>query len=461
MKASGSRTDFSQGPVWKNIMAQAVPLTIAQLVHLLYNIVDRIYIGHMGDGHSLALTGVGLTFPVITLIMAFTVLFGNGGLPLFSMARGAGDPEKAGDIMGNSFALLIVSSLLLTAAGYAFCRPMLFAFGASGESYEYAKAYLDVYLAGTVFSMTATGMNGYVNAQGFPRAGMISISAGALINIVLDPVFIFALDMGVAGAALASVISQVFSAVFVTAFLCSRRAVVRLEASRIRIRGRNTLNIIKLGTVNFIMQGTNFLVQAACNSTLQTWGGDLYVGVMTVANSVREVFMLPLSGLTSGTLPVLSFNYGAGKFDRVREGIRFNTLIGFIYTLAAWLIVFLFPAFWFRVFTDDAQTAAAGTGALRIYFFGFVFMALQFAGQTTFQALGDARHAITFSLLRKVVIVVPLTLLLPGMGLGVDGVFIAEPVSNVIGGLACYITMRLTAYRSMETLAQSQSYVKR
>lgn len=448
--SSTSKTDFSKGPVWKCIVDQAVPLTIAQLVQLLYNVVDRIYLGHMGNGDSIALTGVGLTFPIITLIMAFTALFGIGGLPLFSMARGAGDEEKAGSILGNSFALLMCGAITLTIICYIFCKPILFAFGASNESYVYARAYLNIYLIGTSFSMIATGLNGYINAQGFPKIGMCSIVIGAVCNIILDPVFIFMLNMGVAGAALATIISQGVSALWVLRFLTSPRAIIPLRRKNIAVKWNTTKGILRLGCVNFIMQGTNCLVQIACNSTLQTFGGDLYVGIMTVANSVREVFMLPLSGVTNGSQPVISFNYGARQYERVRSGIRFNTLIGASYTMIAWILVLLFPKFWFGIFSDDILMMEAGVDALKIYFFGFVFMALQFAGQTTFQALGDAKHAIFFSLLRKAVIVIPLTLALPAMGFGVNGVFLAEPISNLIGGTAAYLTMRMTVYRQLE-----------
>ena len=441
--------DFSKGPVWKCIVTQAVPLTIAQLVQLLYNVVDRIYLGHMQGGSSLALTGVGLSFPIITLILAFTALFGNGGVPLFSMARGAGDDDRAGRILGNSFALLLLSSGILMAVGYMFCEPILFAFGASEESFVYAKQYLDIYLLGTFFSMMATGLNGYINAQGYPKIGMCSIILGAASNIVLDPVFIFWLDMGVAGAALATILSQGISALWVMRFLLGKTISVPLRRCNIRIRRDITRDIFRLGTANFIMQGTNCLVQVACNSTLQRYGGDLYVGIMTVVNSIREIFMLPLSGMVGGSQPVISYNYGAKAYDRVRSGIRFNTVMGASFNTIAWVLVILFPRFWFSIFSDDAATIAAGVGALNIYFFGFVFMAFQLAGQTTFQAVGDAKHAITFSLLRKAIIVAPLTFLLPRLGFGVDGVFLAEPISNIIGGLACYITMRRTVYRDI------------
>lgn len=444
-----AKNDFSKGPVWKCIVAQAVPLTVAQLVQLLYNIVDRIYLGHMGDGNSLALTGVGLTFPIVTLISAFSALFGNGGVPLFSIARGAGEEEKAKKIIGNSFALLLISAAALTAVGYLFSKPILFAFGASEDSYVYAAQYLNIYIAGTVFAMISTGMNGYINAQGFPKIGMLSVIIGAVCNIILDPIFIFALDMGVAGAALATVLSQMVSAAWVVRFLFGKKIAIPLSSENIRLSKEITKNIARLGTSNFIMAGTNCLVQVACNSTLQTYGGDVYIGIMTVTNSVREIFNLPVNGLMSGAQPVVSFNYGAKAYDRVKKGIQFNTVLGIVYTFAAWILVVTLPEFWFGIFSDDALLLDSGVAMLKIYFFGFVFMSLQFAGQSTFQALGDAKHAIFFSLLRKAFIVVPLTLLLPMMGFGVKGVFLAEPISNVIGGLASYITMRLTVYKRL------------
>ena len=448
MKAKNN--DFSKGPVWKCIITQAVPLTIAQLVQLLYNVVDRIYIGHMGDGNSLALTGVGLTFPIVTLVMAFAGLFGMGGVPLFAMERGAGNEEKASKIIGNSFALLLLSSIALTIVGYLFSRPILFAFGASEDSYVYASQYLSIYLLGTVFSMITTGMNGYINAQGFPKVGMLSIIIGAVTNIILDPVFIFGFDMGVRGAALATIISQMISATWVLRFLFGKKVLIPIQIQHIRIQKDITKEIFKLGTSNFIMSGTNCLVQIVCNSTLQIYGGDIYVGVMTVANSVREIFNLPVSGIISGSQPVISFNYGAKAYDRVKSSIRFNTVVGATYTLFAWLLVVLFPEVWFGMFSDDVQMLNVGVEMLKLYFFGFVFMAFQFAGQSTFQSLGDAKHAIFFSLLRKAIIVVPLTIVLPMMGFGVAGVFLAEPISNVIGGLACYITMRMTVYKKLD-----------
>lgn len=443
-------TDFSQGRVWKRIVAQAVPLTLAQLVQLLYNIVDRIYIGHMPGAGSAALTGVGLTFPVVTLIAAFTALFSMGGTPLFSIARGAGEESRARRIMGNVFSLLAITSLLLTAFCLLFRRPIMFLFGASEASYVYADAYLSIYLLGTPFAMLSTGMNGFINAQGFPRIGMLTTVIGAALNLVLDPLFIFVFDMGVSGAALATILSQAVSCLWVLRFLSGDKVLLRLERRCMRVDPAIAKNIVSLGAAGFFMQGTNCLVQVVCNATLQTFGGDLYVGVMTVLNSVRSVLELPVYGLTSGAQPVMGFNYGAKLYPRVKQAIRFTALCGTTYNVLAWVLVLLFPEFLMRVFTTDPALIAAGPQALHVYFFGFFFMSFQFAGQTVFQALGFARYAVFFSLLRKAVIVVPLSLLLPRLGLGVTGVFLAEPISNALGGLACFITMYRTVYRKLD-----------
>ncbi len=449
--------DFSKGSVKRQIIAQAVPLTLAQAVQLLYNIVDRIYIGHLPEVGQLALTGLGITFPVIVLIAAFTQLVGVGGTPLFSMARGRRDEREAEAILGNAFVLLTLSSIGCMLVGYAFRRPILFAFGASEESYFYADQYLRIYLIGTPFSVLATGLNGYINAQGYPKIGMLTTLIGAVINIVLDPLFIFVFDMGVSGAALATVISQGISCIWVLRFLTGKKAILRLKRSSLRLDVQRTKRIVTLGIPGFVMQGTNSLVQIVCNNQLQVYGsalfaggGDLYVGVMTVLGSVREMLSLPVGGIASGSQPVLGFNYGAREYGRVKEGIRFSALLGMVYTLVAWGVVMLIPRQMIGLFSDDAMTIDVGAKMLNIYFFGFVFMAFQFAGQSTFQGLGKAKQAVFFSLFRKAMIVVPLTLLLPRLGFGVEGVFLAEPISNAIGGLACFLTMWLTVYRRLD-----------
>ena len=442
-------SDFSKGSVSRNIIAQALPLTLAQLVQLLYNIVDRIYIGHLASGDSTALTGVGLTFPIVTLIAAFTGLFGTGGAPLFSIARGKNDDSRAEKILGNVFSMLCISSLLIFAVSYIFKKPILYLFGASDASYVYANAYLKIYLFGTMFSMLTTGLNSFINAQGFPKTGMLTIIIGAVLNLILDPIFIFAFDMGVEGAALATVISQAVSAVWVLHFLFGKKAILKLKRQNMKISAGIAKNVISLGMSGFIMQGTNCLVQVVCNATLQIYGGDLYIGIMTVLNSVREVLSLPVSGIAGGAQPVLGYNYGAKKYDRVKKGIRFSSFIGISYTALAWLIVILFPQYIIKAFTSDTEILGSGISAMHLYFFGFVFMSFQFSGQSSFQALGFAKQAIFFSLFRKAMIVVPLTLLLPKLGFGVNGVFLAEPISNAIGGLASFLTMYFTVYRKL------------
>ena len=441
--------DFSKGKVWKNIVAQAIPLTLAQLVQLLYNVVDRLSIGHLGAEHSLALTGIGLTFPIVTLVMAFSALFGMGGTPLFSIARGAKEDDQAEKILGNVFSLLMISSVILFFIGFYFRKPILYLFGASDDSYVYADAYLSIYLFGTTFSMLTTGLNGFINAQGFPKVGMLTTMIGAILNLILDPVFIFGFDMGVKGAALATIISQMISAFWVLRFLTGKKVLLRLKKKHIRIEWKLTKEIVGLGTAGFIMQGTNCLVQVVCNKTLQQYGGDIYVGVMTVLNSIREILMLPVSGITQGSQPVMGYNYGAKEWKRVKDAIKFNTIIGVSYTLFAWALVMVLPKFLFGIFTNDPDIIALGPSSLNIYFFGFFFMSFQFAGQSVFQALGFAKRAIFFSLLRKAFIVFPLTMLLPAIGFGVNGVFLAEPISNAIGGLACFITMYRTVYQKL------------
>lgn len=444
-----TKTDFSQGSVKRLILSQALPLTLAQAVQLLYNIVDRIYIGHLPEIGDLALTGLGITFPVIVLIAAFTSLYGSGGATMFAIARGQRDEAEAESIMGNVFALLLGTSFVLLAFCYAFRRPILFLFGASEQSFYYADRYLRIYLIGTVFSMLSTGLNSYINSQGFPKTGMLTTVLGAGANIILDPVFIFVLNMGVQGAALATVISQALSAIWVLHFLTGRRAILKLRLSRIRIDRTRTLRILTLGIPSFVMQATNSLVSIVCNKQLQMYGGDLYVGIMTILSSVREMVSLPVSGISHGAQPVLGFNYGARENARVKEGIRFTAVLGVTYTALCWLLVMVIPRFLIGIFSAEPETITIGAKMLNIYFFGFVFMAFQFSGQSTFQALGRAKESTFFSLLRKAFIVVPLTFILPAAGFGVVGVFLAEPISNAIGGLASFLTMIHVVYKKL------------
>ena len=431
----------------RNIIHMAVPMTVAQLINILYNVVDRMYLGRL-PGH-LALTGLGLCLPIISILMGFANLCGMGGAPLCSIHRGRGETDEAERIMGNSFTLLILFGLSMTGLCLAFRSPILYLFGASDLTFPYANDYLTIYILGTVFVMVGLGMNPFINSQGFSRMGMMTVTVGAVVNIVLDPVFIFGMDMGVRGAALATVISQGCSAVWVLRFLTGRRAILRLRLSALRLHAGRVKRILSLGSSGFAMSMTNSLVQVLCNATLQAWGGELYVGVMTVINSIREVISMPVQGITNGCQPVLGYNYGAGEYRRVRQGIRFTTALTMAYSLVVWLLVLLFPEFLIRIFNNEPDLIAAGIPAFRIYFATFFCMSFQFIGQSVFVGLGRSRQAVFFSLLRKAFIVAPLTLLLPALGLGVDGVFLAEPISNVVGGLACLLTMYAVVYRPL------------
>ena len=448
--ANTQTNDFSKGSVAGNILRLALPMTVAQLINVLYSVVDRMYIGRLPDAAGNALTGLGLTFPILSIVTAFANLFGMGGSPLFSIQRGKGDRDRAQVILGNTFALLVGTGVALTVVLLVLKRPLLYAFGASDATYPYADGYLTIYLLGSVFVMISLGMNQFINAQGFGRTGMLMVLIGAVTNILLDPVFIFVLDMGVQGAALATILSQFLSAVWAVSFLRGKKALIRLEWGSMRLQPKLVWQIVSLGFSSFVMAITNSIVQVACNSTLQSFGGDLYVGVMTIINSVREVVSTPINGVTSAAQPVMGFNYGAQEYRRVRSGIVFTTIVCIVYTTAVWLLLFLFPRFFIGLFTGEEALREAAVPSMHIYFFGFFMMSLQMAGQSAAVALGRSKQAVFFSLFRKVIIVTPLTLLLPHLfGLGVNGVFLAEPISNFIGGGACYITMLLTIWREM------------
>lgn len=443
--------DFSKGSVSGNILSLALPMTLAQLINVLYNVVDRIYIGHIPGESTVPLTGLGLALPIITIITAFANLFGMGGAPLCSIARGQRENKKAEQIMGNSFSMLLISGILLMILCLLFKKPLLYLFGASSATFPYADSYLTIYLLGTVFVMISLGMNSFINSQGFGKIGMMTVLLGAVANIILDPLFIFVFQMGVRGAAAATLISQMLSAVWVLKFLRGPKAILRLNREGMRLKAELLKNITGLGMSGFVMSVTNGSVQIICNATLQNFGGDLYVGVMTVINSVREIITMPVMGVTNGAQPVMGFNYGAEEYGRVRSAIKFTTAVCVIYTFAVWGLLLLAPRFFIHLFNSEPELLEAGVPAMKIYFFGIFMMSLQFAGQSVFVALGKSRQAVFFSLLRKAIIVIPLTLLLPMVGgLGTNGVFLAEPVSNFIGGTACFVTMMITVWPSLK-----------
>ena len=449
------RIDFENGTITGNILGAALPMLVAQLLNLLYNVVDRIYIARIPGEGTAALGAVGLCFPLIVIITAFANLFGSGGAPLFSIYRGKKKESEAVCIMNTSFTMLSASALILMVTGLCFARPLLILFGASSEALTYALPYLMVYLIGTLPSMLSVGMNPFINAQGYSVIGMTSVAIGAVANLLLDPLFIFFLGFGIRGAAIATVISQVLSAVFVLYFLTrkSELKVRLLRKSEVPKCLGYAKNITSLGTAGFIMQITNSLVTICCNNVLSVTGGDIYISVMTIVSSVRQLVETPIYAMNEGTSPILSYNYGAVRPARVRKAILVLGMMILAYTAVMWSLIILVPGTLIRVFTSDTSLIQDTIPALNQYFAAFIFMDLQYIGQTVFKSLNKKKQAIFFSLLRKVFIVVPLTYLMPyALHMGTRGVFLAEPVSNIIGGSLCFITMLCTVLPELKRM---------
>lgn len=449
------QVDFENGTVTSNILGVALPMLVGQILNLLYNIVDRIYIARIPGEGTAALGAVGLSFPLIVIITAFANLFGSGGAPLFSIERGKKDSEKAGQIMSTSFTMLCISAVLLMGIGLLFAHPLLTLFGASENAMTYAYPYLMFYLIGTLPAMIAVGMNPFINAQGYSVMGMFSVTIGAVANLVLDPVFIFGFRLGVRGAAIATVISQCLSALFILYFL-SQKAELKLRFLRKKEYKKSIAcakDIISLGTAGFIMQLTNSLVTICCNNVLSVTGGDIYISVMTIVSSVRQLVETPIYAITEGSSPILSYNYGARRPGRVKKaGITMGALI-LGYTAVMWSFIILAPDVLIRIFSSDIQLMQDSVPALKQYFAAFIFMDLQYLGQTVFKSLNKKKQAIFFSLLRKVFIVVPLTYLMPyALHMGTSGVFLAEPVSNLIGGSLCFIAMLCTVLPELKRM---------
>ena len=429
----------------------AIPCIISLLVGALYNIVDQIFIANASYLGSYGNAANTVVFPLTVVALAIAVMVGDGCCAFVSMALGRSEIGKAKRSVGNAVVLSAAGGLVLTAVYLVFADSIIAMFGGTvnEETFRCSQEYFFYITLGIPFYMFGQAMNPIIRADGNPKFAMVSTLAGAVVNIILDPIFIFCFKWGMMGAAVATVISQAVSCIWVLRFLSGPKSILPLRRREARIYPYLLKDILSLGVVGFIMKFTNSLVQIACNKMLSIHGGDLYVGVMTVINAIRDVFTLPASGITDGARPVLSYNYGAGQMQRVRAGIRFMSAAAMVYTFCAWLFAMFQPRLLCRIFTPDEAMVEASVRMLRVYFAGFFFQSFQFCGQSVFQSLGWAKYAITFSLLRKVVIVVPLTLLLPVVGLGTTGVFLAEPISNIVGGLACYITMLCTAYKQM------------
>ena len=377
----------------KTLLRLAIPMTLAQLMNVLYNVVDRMFIGRIGGDSMDALTGVGVCLPMITMIIAFANLVGMGGAPLFSIERGKKNDVEAEEILGNCVVLFLIFAVILTIAGLVFQRPLLLLLGASEVTLPYAQQYITIYLFGTIFVMFGLGLNNFINAQGFAKIGMCTTVIGAVLNIALDPIFIFRLDLGVRGAAIATVISQAAAAVWTVRFLTGSKALIRIRRRSMHLQAVRVKKILGLGLAGFTMSVTNSTVQMVCNATLQTHGGDVYVGIMTIINSVREIISLPVQGFTSASQPVLGYNYGAREYERVKKTIRSMAWVTILYTLAVWGLVSAIPGAFIRMFGGSGETLALGIPSMHLYFFGFFFMAFQFCGQSTFTALGKSHHA--------------------------------------------------------------------
>ena len=421
-----------------------LPAVTAQLVNMLYNIVDRIYIGHIPDVGAAALTGVGVTFPVIMVIAAFSALIGMGGAPRASIKMGQNDDDGAEEIMGNCLTVLIGISVVLTAVFLLFGRDLLLLFGASGDTIGYASSYMNIYVCGTLFVQLALGMNSFISSQGFAKTSMITVVIGAAINIALDPLFIFTFGLGVQGAALATVLSQAVSAVWVMCFLRGKKTHLRIRRRYLRPRASVMLPVLALGVSPFIMQSTESLVNIALNSSLQTYGGDLAVGAMTILASLMQVLTLPIMGIAQGAQPIAGFNFGAGKNDRVRKTFRLLLISSVTFATVMWLAMMFIPQVFISLFNNDPELMKVTVWAVRIYMGGAFALGAQFACQQTFIAVGQAKVSLLLALLRKIVLLIPLIYILPNFFADkVFAVFLAEPVSDLLAATITVITFSL------------------
>ena len=447
--------DFSQGSIAKNILNLAVPMTLAQLINVLYSVVDRVYIGHLQGVSANALTGIGLALPIITIITAFANLFGMGGAPLCSIARGSHEEEKAEKVMGNSFSMLLFTGVLLMGICFIFRKPLLYLFGASSATFPYANAYISIYLCGTVFVMISLGMNQFINSQGFGKIGMLTVMLGAFTNIVLDPIFIFGFHMGVRGAALATVLSQAISAVWAIRFLSGKDTVLRLKKENFRIRKDVMVPCIGLGFAPFIMQSTESILVLCFNSSLLKYGGDLAVGAMTILSSVMQFAMLPLQGLTQGGQPIISYNFGANNAERVRKGFRFLLISAVVYAAGIWAVSELAPGVFVTIFTNDPQLAEFAKWAMRIYMAAVVLMGAQIACQQTFIAFGNSKISAFLAMFRKIIVLIPLIYILPVfLEDHVQAVFLAEPIADVIAVVTTLLLFRKNFKKVLSEMKQ-------
>lgn len=433
MLETSKQQDMGSGSVPKLMLSLAIPAIVAQLINMLYNIVDRIYIGHIKDAGASALTGVGLFLPILMMINAFAMLTGSGGAPRAAIAMGKNDREGAQKILGNCFSVLLLCAAVLTALFYIYAPQLLRLFGASDVTLPYALSYARIYILGTIFVMVVLGMNPFITTQGFAKFSMITTVVGAVCNIILDPILIFVLGMGVQGAAVATVISQAVSAVWVLAFLRGKKTLLRLELAHMKVVPQVIMPCLALGVSTFVMLSTESILNISFNSSLSRYGGDLAVGAMTIISSCNQLVTLPLQGICQGGQPIMSFNYGAGKKERVKQAFLCQFFACALYAGVMWLLLLVFPHIFTGIFSSDPALTDYTVWAMRIYMAGIFSSGIQIGCQQTFMALGQAKISLLMACLRKLVLLIPLIFILPHIFADpVFGVFVAEPVSDII-----------------------------
>ena len=431
---SNDRDFLGKEPLGKLLLRLAVPTVAAQLINMLYNIVDRIYIGHIPEVGALALTGVGVCMPLILIVSAFAALVGNGGAPRASIALGKGEKDEAEKILGTCFSMQILISLVLTAVLLLWNRNFLLAFGASENTIEYGVSYMNIYSVGTIFVQLTLGMNFFITAQGFAKSGMLSVLIGAISNIVLDPVLIFGFHMGVKGAALATIISQGLSCIWVLSFLFGKKTTLRIRRENMKLKRERVLPTLALGSSVFVMQSSESIIAICFNASLLKYGGDIAVGAMTILTSVMQFAMLPLQGLGQGAQPIISYNYGAGKKDRVKGAFKLLLKSSMLYAALLWIAVMLFPQLFAGMFTSDPALLAFTKTALRIYLAAMFIFGIQMACQLTFMSLGNAKASIVVAVMRKFILLIPLIFIMPAI-LKTNqtmAVYLAEPIADIL-----------------------------
>ncbi|SUY46125.1 mate efflux family protein [Clostridium putrefaciens] len=442
-------TDLGKGSVGKILLRLALPAIVAQLVNVLYNIVDRIFIGRMPSG-DIAMAGVGIAFPIIMLVSAFSALIGMGGAPLAAIKMGEGDNTAAEKIMGNSFSMLLILGTILTILFMIFKEPILWAFGASEATINFALDYLNLYLVGTIFVQIAPGMNTFIYTQGFAKIGMATVITGAVINIILDSIFIFVFDMGVKGAALATIIAQVVSALWVFHFLIGNKSIIKIKRKYLVPDLNIVLSIIALGVPPFIMHSTESIVLIVLNNKVQVYGGDLAVGAMTIMSSIMQIVTLPIIGLSQGAQPIISYNYGAGNLHRVKKTFKILFINCITYTIIMWGLLMLFPKVFVSIFNNKSELLQITSMSIRIFFSGILLFGAQIACQQTFLALGQAKISLIMALLRKVVLLIPLIFILPIFFEDkLKAVLLAEPISDVLAAITTSICFYIFYKRNL------------